>query len=114
MKDCKAHIIAHPDQVQEKDTSTDNGGKLRACSALAVLVSTPVYEECFGDTGASFRLTNSLRCMKYPTPPVGYSVTGIGGIACNVSIKGNLTVVLVTDSDEYVAELLLEEKSERN
>ena len=43
-------------------------------------------------------------CMRNLTP-VGSNVTGIGGMVCDVSLKGNLTVVFETDSDEYVAEL---------
>ena len=32
--------------------------------------------------------------------PVRLSVEGIGGVACDVSLKGNVTVVFVTDKGE--------------
>ena len=34
--------------------------------------------------------------------PVNSSVVGIGGMACNVSLKGNATVVILTDEDAWV------------
>lgn len=36
--------------------------------------------------------------------PVNFSVTGVGGVTCDVSLKGNLTV-FKTEENEYVAEL---------
>ena len=37
--------------------------------------------------------------------PVSFSVGGIGGVTCNVSLKGNLTVVFMTEDNEFVTEL---------
>ena len=39
------------------------------------------------------------------TAPLRQGLTGIDGMECDVSLKGYLTVVSVTDSGEYVAEL---------
>ena len=37
--------------------------------------------------------------------PVSFSVGGIGGVTCNVSLKGNLTVVFMTEGKEFITEL---------
>ena len=43
-------------------------------------------------------LTDSLRCMR-DLVPVSFSVGGIGGVTCNVSLKGKLTVVFITEDN---------------
>ena len=105
-KNCKARIIAHPEQVGEKESSTDNGSGQRACCALAALVLRYVYEEWFGDTDAPFHLTDYLRYMKNVAPLVGRCATGIGGMTCDVSSKRNeyveeFKVVLVSANTGY-------------
>lgn len=42
--------------------------------------------------------------MRHLTP-VDFSITGVGGVSCDVSLKGNLSVVFVSEENEYVAEL---------
>lgn len=103
MRECRAHVVVHPSQAR-KESSEDTGGEFAASRALSVAVSKPVCEEWFGDTGAPFHLTGSLRHMTDLTP-VRLSVEGIGGVACDVSLKGNVTVVFVTDEGEYVTQL---------
>ena len=72
--------------------------------ASAASVSRPCYEEWNGETGAPSHITDSLRCVRDLTP-VDVSITGVGGVTCDVSLEGNLTVVFVSEESEYVAEL---------
>ncbi|CAM9974287.1 unnamed protein product, partial [Sphacelaria rigidula] len=102
VRDCEAKVIRAPSQ--ENEASENDSGELAELKSLAAGVTRPFCEEWYGDTGAPHHLTDSLRCMRDLTP-VDFSVAGIGGVTCNVSLKGNLTVVFVTDEVEYVADL---------
>ena len=103
LRDCQTRVIKAPSQEAEAESNNDSG-ELVKLRALAASVSRPCYEEWYGDTGAPSHITDSLRCMRDLTP-VDFSITGVGGVTCDVSLKGTLTVVFVSEENEYVAEL---------
>lgn len=104
VSECQARVIKAPSQEAEAAEAKGHTGELAVLKVLAASVSRPFCEEWYGDTGAPYHLTDSLRCMRDLTP-VNFNVSGIGGVTCDVSLRGNLTVVFVTEEDEYVAEL---------
>lgn len=96
-------MIRTPSQEAEAGSKSDNG-ELARFKVLAACTSRPFCKVWYGDTGAPCHLTDSLRCMRDLTPD-NSSVAGIGGVTCNVSLKGNSTVVFVTEMDECIADL---------
>lgn len=66
-RDRKARVTKAPEQEKRADSKTEIG-ELSSLKALAASVFRLFCEERYGDTGAPYHLTDSLRCMRDLTP----------------------------------------------